>query len=177
MTFITAYLIKLAASHYALPAAGLVLSPFIGWALMKVFASNWFLGFLGQTLAIAKTLGMGFGALPKKGIVGLVFAPFMYLLVFGIAWLMSWADGVLSKSDPETVKLVNALVAALEKCGSASRIQYLEQKTMPPEQVSAVQKMQRALRMGATLTDAAQIAVLEHAENVADELIADKLTK
>lgn len=160
---------------FLLTGGAVALSPLVGWVMMRLLSAGWFLAFLGRALNASRATGQTVTALPKLGPFRLIFGPVVYLMVFGIAICMAWVEGVLSKSDPEVQKLTNALIQALRKAGASDQLAYLERKTMGAPQIAAVDKMQEALKGGASPFVAAQAALLAHEVAEGDAMQADRL--
>lgn len=147
-------------SNLLAPAVALALWPVLGMIAMKALQAPWMVSVLGRSLSWARSVGTGIAAMPKTGILRVLFAPAVYIGVYAIAVLLAGMDGILSKTDPQTAALVGSLIDALKKAGANDSLLYLQHKTMEPEKAAAVKIMQEAMVAGGSVADAAQIAVL-----------------
>jgi endonuclease V-like protein UPF0215 family len=79
-------------------------------------------------------------------------------------------DALLSKSDPETRKIAEALERVLEKAGSTDRKLYIQSKGLTPEQSQAVVNMTEAVRAAPDALDPVAQKILEQASRIGEEL-------
>jgi len=154
------FLTQVSKSDISMSVAILGLWPALGLLAIKTLQAPWMIAPLGRSLSWCRSIGIGIAAMPKTGILKLLFGPFVYLLIYAIASLMALADGILGKSDPETQKLANTLIAALRKAGAKDTLLYLEHKAMEPAKAGTVKMIQTAMNNGASPIDAAAQAVL-----------------
>ena len=140
------------------PGLALILWPILGLLAVRILEAGWMLAALGRGLAWARAAGVGLAHLPKGGAFRILFAPLVYLAVYGIAVAMALVDGILSGSDPHVQALAGRLVFALRKAGAPDPLLYLSQKTAEPAHADAVATLSQGLALGIDPRAAADVA-------------------
>jgi hypothetical protein len=150
--------------------AGGAISLILGQALLWLLPRPWFQRALGYGLNTAKGPGWALGLWVKVGPLRKLAAPLICLLVFVGFWFFGFMGALLSKSDPETRKIAEALERVLEKAGSTDRKLYIQSKGLTPEQSQAVVNMTEAVRAAPDALDPVAQKILEQASRIGEEL-------
>lgn len=158
-------------------ALGLIVAWIGGKGIAALFKFPGTRKFLGLGLKTAGAPAVVFGKWLQAGPLHMLSGPIICLMVFGLFWIYTFMDRLLTFLKPDTLAMVKGLEAMLAEIGSTDRRLYVQAKTMSDGQVKAVTQMAEAVAAGPAQLTAEQHSVVQRAQAIGSLLQQERLAQ